>query len=54
MDYYIYKGSKVINCQECGTRVLVKGKSRTQYCSNCKKEKELEKYKKYNEKRKKD
>lgn len=42
MDYYIYKGSKVINCKECGTRVLVKGKSRTQYCPSCKKEKELE------------
>lgn len=41
-DYYIYKGKKVISCKECGERILVKGRSRTQYCSPCKKEKELE------------
>ena len=51
MDYYIYKGSKVIKCKECGKRVMVKGNASTKYCPQCKKEKELERHKRYNEKR---
>lgn len=43
LDYYIYKGKKVINCKECGKRVLVKGKTRTQYCGECQKEIKLQK-----------
>lgn len=42
LDYYIYKGKKVINCKECGSRILVKGNASTKYCSVCKKEKTLE------------
>lgn len=42
LDYYAYIGSKVIKCEECGKRVLVKGNARTQYCPPCKKEKQLE------------
>lgn len=43
MDYYIYKGSKVIKCKECDTRVLVKSKtSPKKYCSSCAKNRERE------------
>lgn len=35
IDYYVYKGKKVINCCECGQRVIVNGKARTKYCSKC-------------------
>ena len=39
MDYYIYKGSKVINCKECGERVLVKSKTcPPKICKICEKE----------------
>ena len=39
MDYYIYKGSKVINCKECGERVLVKSKTcPPKRCKICEKE----------------
>lgn len=41
MDYHIYKGSKVINCKECGKRVLAKG-NKTQYCTECAKDKKRE------------
>ena len=51
LDYYAYIGSKVIKCKECSKRVMVKGNASTKYCSQCKKEKELERHKRYNEKR---
>lgn len=41
LDYYAYTGSKVIKCKECGKRVLVKG-NKTQYCTECAKEKQRE------------
>lgn len=51
LDYYAYIGSKVIKCKECSKRVMVKGNASTKYCPQCKKEKELERHKRYNEKR---
>lgn len=42
LDYYAYTGSKVIKCKECGKRVMVKGNARTQYCTDCAKQKKLE------------
>ena len=57
-DFYLYyeqyvKGGKLIRCSECGKLVHVKNKNdgSTKYCKRSKKEKELEKFKKYNEKR---
>lgn len=41
LDYYKYKGSKIINCKECGERTMVKS-NKTQYCSECSKEKQKE------------
>ena len=35
LDYHIYKGKKVINCKECGKRVMVKGRASTKYCGEC-------------------
>ena len=35
LDYYKYIGHKVIECKECGDRVLVKGNARTKYCTTC-------------------
>ena len=55
-DFYLYyeqyvKGGKLIRCSECGKLVLSKSKTcPDKYCKNCAKEKELEKFKKYNEK----
>lgn len=42
MDYYIYKGRKVIPCRKCGERLLIQGNSRKCYCAKCKEEKQLE------------
>ena len=47
LDYHIYKGKKVINCKECGKRVMVKGKARTHYCPQCKNKRELEQDRRY-------
>ena len=55
-DFYLYyeqyvKGGKLIRCSECGKLVLSKSKTcPDKYCKKCAKEKELEKFKKYNEK----
>ena len=37
-------------CSQCGKLIKIKGKN-NKYCDKCSKEKELEKYKKYNDKR---
>ena len=47
----LYKCEKYIRCVDCGILVR-KTKGTTKYCKNCKKENELERYKRYNEKRK--
>lgn len=40
-DYYIYKGKKVISCQECGCKVLSKSKTKPEkYCRPCVKDKQ--------------
>lgn len=39
------------NCKECGVLIAKDGKN-TQYCSECKRKKELERHRKYNKKRK--
>lgn len=44
MDYYIYKGKKVINCKECGKRVMAKGRN-SKYCAECAKESERQRVK---------
>ena len=41
LDYYIYKGKKVINCKECGKRVIAKGRN-SKYCAECAKQKKYE------------
>ena len=58
-DFYLYfeqyvKGGRLIYCQECGKLVLVKEENtkNTKYCKKCSKEKELEKFKRYHEKKK--
>ena len=49
--YYSWNGErKIKECTFCGELLLVKNK-KTLYCDKCKKEKELLKYKTYNEKR---
>lgn len=45
------KGDKDKYCENCGL-LIVKINNKTKYCSECKREKELEKYKKYNKRRK--
>ena len=45
------KGGKLKYCEVCGKLILVKGNASTKYCDKCKREKELDKYKKYNSKR---
>ena len=47
VDYCAHKGVKVINCKECGKRVMFKGRARTQYCPECKKKRELEQDRRY-------
>ena len=49
-EYLLYKGLNYGRCRECGI-LFKKSDKRTLYCSSCKKEKELERYKKYNKKR---
>lgn len=49
-EYLLYKGLNYVRCRECGI-LFKKSDKRTLYCSSCKKEKELERYKKYNKKR---
>ena len=51
-EWKLYKGEKYIRCIDCGTLVKKKNGT-TKYCSNCRKEKDLIRYRKYNEKRKK-
>ena len=41
LDYYKYIGHKVIECKECGDRVLVKGNASTKYCQQCSKKVKL-------------
>lgn len=49
-DYY--KGiDKIKKCESCGDYIKQKS-NKTKYCPSCAKEKELEKYRKYNKKRK--
>lgn len=58
-DFYLYyeryvKGGRLIRCSECGKLVYdknTKAGRKVCYCKKCGKEKELEKFKKYNEKR---
>ena len=45
------QNKKYMNCKECGVLIEKDGKN-TRYCSKCKREKELERHKKYNKKRK--
>lgn len=45
-----YKGERWKRCSECGKWIKQKS-NREQYCKDCKRQKELEKYIKYNEKR---
>ena len=52
--YYeqIEKGGRLIYCQECGKLVLSRSTTKTdKYCSKCKKVKDLEKQKRYDDKR---
>lgn len=52
--YYFYQWSgkhKVKECQVCKDLILAKGNASTKYCGECKREKEIEKYRKYNGKR---
>ena len=52
--YYYYdlvNKHKVKECAVCRDLILVKGNASTKYCDKCKREKELDKYKKYNSKR---
>lgn len=44
LDYHIYKGKKVINCKECGKRVIAKGRN-SKYCAECAKESERQRVK---------
>lgn len=44
LDYHIYKGKKVINCKECGKRVMAKGRN-SKYCAECAKESERQRVK---------
>lgn len=41
VDYCSYKGVKVINCKECGKRVIAKGRN-SKYCAECAKQKKYE------------
>ena len=52
----IRNNKKYKQCERCGDLIEKTNKhdGSSKYCAECKKEKELEKYKKYNEKRKKD
>lgn len=55
-DYYMFfeqycKGGKLKHCETCGKLLLIKSGTSTKYCSKCKREKELERYKTYNDKR---
>lgn len=50
IQYEQYLGKKVKACEVCGERVEITTSSK--YCTDCAKEKKLEKYRKYNEKRK--
>lgn len=45
------QGTKI--CEVCGERFIIKSKKDTssKYCENCKYDKEIEKYSKYNKKR---
>lgn len=47
---YLKKGGRLIYCQKCGDLVLATGRN-SKYCKKCSKEKELEKYERYNQKR---
>lgn len=49
--YKVRDHKKYKRCKECGTLIEVVGRN-TQYCSACKRKKELERHKKYNKKRK--
>lgn len=52
-EYYNLKrgrNKQYKRCKECGA-LIEKGHNRLQYCSDCKRKKELERYKKYNKKR---
>lgn len=44
VDYCAYKGTKVINCKECGKRVIAKGRN-SKYCAECAKEAERQRVK---------
>ena len=56
-DFHLYyeqieKGGRLIYCQECGKLVLSRSATKTdKYCSKCKKVKDLEKQKRYDDKR---
>jgi hypothetical protein len=45
------RNKKYKRCKKCGSLIEISGRN-TQYCVKCKREKELERHKKYNEKRK--
>lgn len=49
--YKVKDHKKYKNCKECGALIEKSGKN-TQYCSECKRKKELERHIKYNKKRK--
>lgn len=50
--YLNYMGEKWKRCECCGEWVKANKRNNNKYCYDCKKEKELDKYKKYNTKRK--
>lgn len=51
LEYLKWRGENIGNCVECGCRIEITN-NRILYCKECAKKSELEKYKRYNQKRK--